>query len=218
MVVVLSDGAAQDWAKLSNPVLIVANPSPIPLNMELEINLSSKRIISIGNLITVKGYDLLISAWALIAQRYPEWSLDIFGKGELHNDLQNQVNCLMLTNSIRLAGTTKDVKSELKKSSFYVMSSRSEGLPMVLIESITCGLPIVAFDCETGPREIIQDNDCGILVENGNVEKLALNIERMILDTELRKEMSIKALEKSKKYELTYIMEKWEKIFQELVR
>lgn len=98
------------------------------------------------------------------------------------------------------------------------MSSRSEGLPMVLIESITCGLPIVAFDCETGPREIIQDNDCGILVENGNVEKLALNIERMILDTELRKEMSIKALEKSKKYELTYIMEKWEKIFQELVR
>ena len=218
MVVVLSDGAAQDWAKLSNPVLIVANPSPIPLNMELEINLSSKRIISIGNLITVKGYDLLISAWALIAQRYPEWSLDIFGKGELHNDLQNQVNCLMLTNSIRLAGTTKDVKSELKKSSFYVMSSRSEGLPMVLIESITCGLPIVAFDCETGPREIIQDNDCGILVENGNVEKLALNIERMILDTELRKEMSIKALEKSKKYELTYIMEKWKKIFQELVR
>ena len=217
MVVVLSDGAAKDWAKLSNQVLIVANPSPIPLNMDLKINLSNKRIISIGNLITVKGYDLLISAWALIAPRYPEWSLDIFGKGELHDDLQNQVDCLMLTNSIRLVGTTKDIKSELEKSSFYVMSSRSEALPMVLIESITCGLPIVAFDCETGPREIIQDNDCGILVENGNVEKLAFNIERMILDTELRKEMSIRALEKSKKYELTHIMEKWEKIFQDLV-
>lgn len=216
--IVLSNGAFNDWIQLSPLPIIIANPSPIHVDTNAVLDLSSKRVITIGNLISVKGYDLLINAWALIAPRYPEWSLDIFGQGELQNELQNQINSLMLTGSIKLVGTTKNVKSELLKSAFYVMSSRSEGLPMVLIESISCGIPIVAFDCETGPREIIKNNDCGILVENGNIQKLALTIEKMILNPMLRKKMSINAIEKSKEYELQYIMNKWENLFHSLIK
>ncbi len=117
--------------------------------------------------------------------------------------------------TIKLVGQTKNIKDELLNSSFFVLSSRFEGLPMVLIESITCGLPIVAFDCETGPREIIKNNDCGILVENGNINELANAMKKIIADEELRKKLSINAIEKSKKYEISNIMSKWEKLFDE---
>lgn len=217
VVVVLSEGAYNEWKSLPNKLLVIANPSSILLNSQSQINLSSKRVISIGNLISVKGYDLLINAWSLISSNYLDWKLDIYGAGELQTELQLQIDSLMLGNSVTLAGLTKDVKLELEKSAFYVMSSRSEGLPMVLIESISCGLPIVAFNCESGPREIIQNNDCGILVEDGNVKKLAKAIELMIQDRYLRQQMSLNAISKSKLYELNYIMKKWDNLFQELM-
>jgi glycosyltransferase involved in cell wall biosynthesis len=218
MVVVLSKGAFNDWKNLPNRTIIIANASPISLNPDFKIDLYSKSIISVGNLIAVKGYDLLIDAWALIAQNYPGWTLYIYGNGELKDILQKQINLLRLDNSVKLAGVTKNVRLKLEKSAFYVMSSRSEGLPMVLIESITCGLPIVAFDCETGPREIIENNGCGILVENGNIKKLAEAMSFMISSKEIRAEMSKKAVEKAKDYELNNIMEKWEQIFFEMTQ
>lgn len=218
MVVLLSKGAFNDWEKLPNSTEIIANASPILLNSDFEIDLYSKNVISVGNLIAVKGYDLLINAWVLVLKNHCDWTLNIYGAGELKDTLQKQINSLKLENSVKLAGVTKNVRLELEKSAFYVMSSRSEGLPMVLIESITCGLPIVAFDCETGPREIIENNGCGILVENGNIKKLAEAISFMITNKKIRLEMSKKAVEKAKDYELSHIMEKWEQVFFEIIK
>lgn len=218
IVVVLSDGAFIDWEHLPNKVVKISNPSSIPLKAEINLDISNKRVISIGNLTAVKGYDLLINAWVLIKPNFPDWNLDIFGAGELENELNALINSFSLGDVVRLVGVTRNVEYELENSAFYVMSSRSEGLPMVLIESITCGLPIVAFDCETGPREIINNNDCGILVENGNIERLVEAIENMILDKDLRLKMSKNALVKSKDYELNHIMEEWIHIFQEIIK
>ena len=113
-------------------------------------------------------------------------------------DLKKIIKSNQLSMTIQLVGQTKNIKDELLNSSFFVLSSRFEGLPMVLIESITCGLPIVAFDCETGPREIIKNNDCGILVENGNINELANAMKKIIVDEEF-----------------SNIMNKWEKLFDE---
>ncbi len=216
-VVVLSKGAQTDWADLPNDLVVINNPSSIIREAEAQIDLNSKRVISIGNLTLVKGYDLLISAWSLIHYKHSDWCLEIFGSGELRKELEEQIITLGLKNSIRLKGLTRNVKKELSKSAFYVMSSRTEGLPMVLIESISCGLPIVAFDCESGPREIINNNDCGILVENGNVDKLAQAIEEMIRNPKLRRDMSLNALEKAEQYDIDNIMQEWNILFQQLL-
>lgn len=216
-IVVLTQVNLNAWGGASNLVKLIPNPSPIINKTKKIPNLNSKRVVAIGKLDVQKGYDMLITAWSKISNQHTDWKLDIFGHGELKNQLQLQIEDLGLSSSIFLRGLTKMVEKELYDSSFFVMSSRFEGLPMVLIESITCGLPIVSFDCETGPSEIIVDNDCGLLVKNGDVDKLAESIEKMILNEGLRYEMAKSALKKSDDYKIGNIMKKWEVLFQELV-
>lgn len=216
-IVVLTNENLKAWEGVSKKIQLIPNPSPLKKKNENSPNLDSKRIIAIGKLDVQKGYDMLLDAWYLIANKFPEWRLDIYGQGGLQKKLQEQIENLNLAPSTSLCGITKNVEKELYSSAFFVMTSRFEGLPMVLIESITCGVPLVSFDCETGPREIIQDNDCGILVESGNVKNFAVAIEKMILDVEFRAKCSNIAFNKSRKYELNYIMEQWEGLFKELL-
>ena len=124
-------------------------------------------------------------------------------------------NCL--DQVITLKGITRNVQQELLTSDFYVMSSRYEGLPMVLLESIANGLPIVSFDCPTGPAEIVENNDCGVLALNGNINDLSEKIIYMIESVDIRKEMSAVAIEKSKKYSIELIMGQWVDLFAELI-
>ena len=124
-------------------------------------------------------------------------------------------NCL--DQVITLKGITRNVQQELLASDFYVMSSRYEGLPMVLLESIANGLPIVSFDCPTGPAEIVENNDCGVLALNGNINDLSEKIIYMIESVDIRKEMSAVAIEKSKKYSIELIMGQWVDLFAELI-
>lgn len=214
-IIVLTEKNLSDWKKITQNVEIISNPSPLTKQENELPNLQSKRAIAIGKLDAQKGFDMLIPAWKKVYESFPDWKLDIFGVGEMEEDLKKIIESNQLSTAIKLAGQTRNIKSELLNSSFFVLSSRFEGLPMVLIESITCGLPIVAFDCETGPREIIKNNDCGILVENGNINELANTMKKIIADEELRKKLSTNAIEKSKKYEISNIMNKWEKLFDE---
>ena len=109
------------------------------------------------------------------------------------------------------------MKSEYLQSAFYVMSSRYEGLPMVLIEAMACGLPLVSFDCECGPREVIKEGENGFLVPTGNVEKLADAMCRLIENQELRGRMSERSKEYASSYLLENIMPKWVNLFNEVV-
>ncbi len=214
-LVVLTNQDAVDWQKTHKNVVVISNP--IPFNCPEKPNLNSKRVIAIGKLDEQKGYDYLLEAWKLVHARHADWQLDIFGQGPWREKLEACIEENALGDSAFLHGTTTDVKSEYLKSAFYVMSSRYEGLPMVLIEAMACGLPLVSFDCECGPREVIKEGENGFLVPMGNVEKLAGAICRLIEDGKLRERMSVKAKEYASRYSLENIMPKWMNLFNELI-
>jgi glycosyltransferase involved in cell wall biosynthesis len=120
-----------------------------------------------------KGLDRLLVAWKQVVQRCPGWELRIFGYGPRLEDLERQVHDLGLGGSVRLMGYTKNLHDEMAAASVFVLSSRWEGYPMVLLEAMACGLPVVAFDCPTGPREIVRHEVDGLLVPNGDLDGLA---------------------------------------------
>lgn len=216
-LVVLTDVNLIAWQGEVNSVIKIVNPSPLSNPSNEKPLLSRKRAIAIGKLDRQKGFDLLIEAWDIVHKNRPEWKLDIYGVGELESQLKNKIKSLNLQSIIELKGLLHNVKYEMNQSAFYLLSSRFEGLPMVLIESITCGLPIVAFDCPTGPREIINNNDCGVLIKNGDVNALANGIIYMIDNPNLLYEMSDNALAKSKNYHIDNIMNQWIKLFNQLL-
>lgn len=215
-VVVLTKSAKTEWEKTHENIFLINNPSPF----ETIINrtcLEYKRAIAIGRLEDQKGFDLLIESWRKVYSKAPDWKLDIFGDGSKKDMLQRLINENNLDQVITLRGVTRNVQEELLKSDFYVMSSRYEGLPMVLLESIANGLPIVSFDCPTGPAEIVENNDCGLLALNANVNDLSEKILYMIENQNERIGMSMVALKKSKKYSISLIMEQWEKLFTKMM-
>src|SRR5690606_14358891 len=156
-----------DYYKSNNKIVIPNAISSLP---KTTATLDQKRAICAGRIAPVKGFDKLISAWKLVVEKYPEWHLDIYGDGELNytNSLKKQIRYLNLENHVTLHGSTDNLEQKMLQSSIYAMSSLTECFPMVLLEAMSCGLPIVTFDCPNGPRNIIQDNNDGLLIENGN--------------------------------------------------
>ena len=216
-VVVLTKSAQIEWKKTHNNVCLINNPSPFATITNKADREEFKRAIAIGRLEDQKGFDLLIMSWKKVYYTHPDWKLDIFGEGSKKDALQKMISENCLDQVITLKGITRNVQQELLTSDFYVMSSRYEGLPMVLLESIANGLPLVSFDCPTGPAEIIENNDCGVLALNGNINDLSEKINYMIENIDIRKEMSIVAIEKSKKYSIELIMRQWEQLFTEML-
>ena len=121
-----------------------------------------------------------------------------------------------MENQMILKGRTNQVQEKIIESSIFALSSKYEGFPMVLLESMACGVPLVSFDCETGPAEIIENNDCGILVENRNVLKLAEAILTLMDDKDLRKKKGEIAKIKSANFSKSKIMAQWMDLFAEL--
>ena len=214
-LIVLTNDDLKQWRKTHNNVLIIPNPNP--LSNSTYSNLKSKRVISVGKLDPQKGYDLLIESWAIVAQKHPDWMLDIFGVGEWEGKLIRSIDVLDLSKCISLRGATDDVLSEYLGSSIYVMSSRYEGLPMVLIEAMSCGLPIVSFDCECGPRELIKEGINGFLVKPFETEQLADKICELIEDEPLRELMGVNAQKEVKRFSKLSVMHQWISLFDQLL-
>lgn len=158
-------------------IIPITNPTPYK-NIKHMPSLSSKTIIAIGRLTYQKGFDLLIEAWAKVARNNIDWKLIIVGNGGNEEMLKEQARKLGVWNSIDFVPETKNIEFYYAKSSFYCLSSRFEGLPMVLLEAQSYGLPIISFDCDTGPSEIIEHNINGYIVENGNIEELQCALEK----------------------------------------
>ena len=213
-LVVLTKADLQQWAKTHKNVIQIPNPNP--LNNSKYSLLDQKQVISVGKLDPQKGYDLLVEAWSLVVLKHPNWVLNIFGKGELKQKIIDKIEEFNLIGKVNLCGLTNNVVDNYLKSSIYVMSSRYEGLPMVLIEAMSCGLPMVSFDCEFGPREVIKNKENGFLIEPNNINKLADKICLLINDENLRKEMGAKSIESAKRFSKEKIMEEWLKLFKEI--
>jgi glycosyltransferase involved in cell wall biosynthesis len=178
--------------------------------------LESKVLVAAGRLVRQKGFDLLIKAYATVAARHPDWQLRIFGWGAKREKLAAQIADLDLTGKIRLEGPTRRLDEELANASGYVLSSRFEGLPMVLLEAVTAGVPAVAFDCPTGPREIIDHGRNGLLVPPRDVEALAEGMLRLIEQPAERRAMGAAARADSGRYSMPAVRDRWEQLFTEL--
>lgn len=208
--VVLTEEDASSWNMLSNKVVI---PNPLSEIPDVHSKLENKIVVSVGRYDPIKGFDMLIEAWALVSKRHPDWKLKIIGPGE-RKPYQEQVKRLGLGHCVSCNGASNHVYEEMSESSLYVLSSRSEGFGLVLIEAMACGLPCVAFSCSAGPRSIIIDYHNGILVEKNNIINLSDAICFIIEHDNERREFAKCARKDSEQYCLDIVMQKWLNLFQ----
>ncbi|NJP95372.1 glycosyltransferase family 4 protein [Nonomuraea sp. FMUSA5-5] len=173
-------------------------------------------VIAAGRLVPQKGFDLLIQAFAQVVPEHPEWRLRIFGTGPRKGQLAGLVEQYGLGGHVSLPGRTDRLDKELTAASVYALSSRFEGLPMVMIEAMTHALPVVAFDCPTGPKDVLTDGVDGVLVPPRDVDALAAALNRIIADRDLRVRMGRAARRTSRAYAPEHVMPLWEDLFAEL--
>ena len=213
-MIVLTEDAKRDWPELSNVQLI---PDPIPFKVDQVSTLSSKRVVSIGRYAYEKGNDLLLRAWAKVEKQCQDWTLDIYGQGNQtpYRELMQELG--IDEKRCRLHGSITDVKNIYQGCSVFTLPSRFEGFGLVIIEAMACGVPVVVFDCENGPRNIITTNFDGILVKPFDVNEYADSLLRLIQDDQLLSQMGKRAHESSKCYLIEDIAQKWKDLFDEII-
>lgn len=190
-------------------IIPIANPTPYE-NVKHRPSLDFKNVLTLGRLTYQKGFDSLIEAWAQVCKTNEDWTLSIVGSGEDEEALKDQAKRLEVLSRINFVPANKDIEQYYKKSSFYCLSSRFEGLPMVLLEAQAFGLPIVAFDCDTGPAEVVEHRTTGLLVKAGDTSQLADCLLTMINITNSEYEMmSANTIENSQNFSIQSIIKTW---------
>lgn len=175
---------------------------------------NNREILSIGNLIHRKGIDLLLTAAKIVLEKYPHWQWKIIGDGEMEKTICHFIKNNNLHGKLILeTPVTSNTEQLYNNSSLFALTSRMEPFGMVLAEAMSFGIPCVSFDCETGPRHIITNNEDGILVEKENPEKLAAAISTLIENEELRKKMGEKAVLNVQRFSPEIIYKLWEQVF-----
>lgn len=214
-VVVLSKKDLKSWRKFLNNVTYIYNP--ITINPKPVLDYGAKRAVAVGRVEWQKGFDLLVKAWAKIHDNYPDWELDIYGGGAKNDidGLQRQIDASNLHGVVNIKGRTDDISKAYSEHSIMILSSRYEGFGLVLVEASACGLPLVSFDCEQGPSEIIDEGKNGYLVSPvGNIEGLADAICKLIQDGNLRKSMGAKGKQMSEQFSLDKVYKEWLYLFK----
>ena len=201
--------------KNSSKVTII--PYPIIIRHSQRASLNEKVVVTAGRLVYQKNFSSLIRSWKIVHSKHPDWKLDIWGQGELKSRLEKQIEDCNLRGSVLLRGVTPDLISRFAESSIFVSSSVLEGLPLVMLYALSCGLPIVSYDYPTGPKDTITDGKDGFLIKAGDECAMAENICYLIEHERERKEMGMAALEKSKLYTVDVIMDKWMTLFRDLL-
>lgn len=209
-LVALSNENLKEWNVKNG--LVIANPCWI--QNDIVADLKSKKVIAVARNSYEKGLDRLLLIWEKLKKKHSDWILEIYG--DSITDLQPIVSDLGLHSSVILSEPVKDISEKYLASSLYIMTSRTEGFPMVLLEAMASGLPCVAYDCPSGPRAIIDEGMNGFLVEDGNLGSFVQKLESLIEDENLRMKMGKNAKESVKKYEIDGIMQQWKTLFESL--
>jgi len=211
--VVLTDGNKKEW---SNTKKILVIPNPLPFIPDENSSLLNKTVIAVGKQGYQKGYDRLLKSWKLIISRNPGWKLNIYGKKIPAQKLEELSKELNLQSSVVFFDPVKEIEKKYLESSVFVLSSRFEGFGMVIIEAMSCGLPVVSYDCKYGPSDIIKNNEDGFLIEDGCIELFAEKMELLMQNYDLRLKMGSKGKENTKKYEPEAIGKKWDQLFNQI--
>jgi len=208
--IVLSNDSLKEW-DVKNSFVI---PNPNWINTQYSATLKSKKVIIVARHSYEKGLDRLLKIWKIVSVSNPDWVLEIFGKKSESIDLKALANKLNISSSVTFFEPQKDIVERYLGASIYVMTSRSEGLPMVLIEAMSCGLPVVAFDCPIGPRAIIDSNKNGFLIQDENYDDFIEKLELLMQNYSLRAKIGACAKESVSKYKVDVIMDQWNNLFQ----
>lgn len=217
-IITLTPADAEAYVKLYKAKKVLSIANPITIDGLQPAELMSKRILSAGRLVGQKGFDRLLKAWSLIEAKYPEWQLRIVGSGKKLASLKKEMKTLQLQNRVEMIPHSKNMVEQYSQASIYAMTSRYEGFPLVLLEAMASGLPIVSFDCPRGPSDIILPEETGLLVANNDIKAFALALERLISNSSLRLSMGQKALEQSAKYTPQHIVKQWTAALQKMSR
>lgn len=210
--IVLTREDYEHWPELTNKKVI---SNFISEYKGEKTTLDSKAAIAVGRYTWQKGFDLAINAWQFVAQKHPDWTLHIYGSGD-KTSYEHIVKSKGLEGKVICHPATKDIFQMYQASSFFVLSSRYEGLPLVLLEAMSTGLPAVSFTFPCGPKDIISDHQDGLLIINGNITELAQGICELIENPEKRKQLGNNAYIKAKQYYPDIIMKQWIELFESL--
>ncbi len=201
---------------------VIPNLVSIPVayrvrNTQQPRNTAGHTLVAMGRLVPEKGFDLLLNAFSLIANRHPTWSLMILGDGPLRTDLETQVSALKLADRVRLAGITSEPFYALCSADLFVLPSRFEGFPNGLCEAMGCGLPVVSFDCPSGPRDIIRHGVDGILVPPEDTSALASTLDHLMSDELERVRLAASAPDVLDRFSPERVLALWDDLFDEVV-
>lgn len=199
--------------KIKPRVSVIRNASSFSIANQSVLETKEKTILAVGRLTYQKAFDRIINIWATIENK-KGWKLKIIGDGEDKESIEYLIEINDLQDSVELLPSSKNIDIEYEKASVFVMTSRYEGLPLVLIESKSFGIPAISYDCKTGPREIINNNSDGFLIPENNIGMFKDKLETLITDENLRKKMQLAALNDANNYTRETIIAKWLRILE----
>lgn len=209
-VIVVSPESIKEW-NLKRGIVI---SNPLWFLTDKVADLSQKKVISVGRHVYEKGFDRLLEIWKKVILRHPDWNLSIYGKSNPDFDIVALAKKLNIDKNITFFEPVKNIHEKYLEASIYLMTSRYEGFGMVLIEAMASGLPCIAFDCPCGPRSIIENNQNGFLIEDGNENQFIQKLEYLIENENLRIDMGNKSKISINKYQIEAIMEQWNSVLK----
>lgn len=203
------------WKGFSNLRVI---PNALPFSPQKRADVSAKHLIAVGRMEYQKNFPELLQIWSRVVPDFPEWQLHLYGSGWMLDFLKRQAKELGVASQVSFEGAVSDMETAYASSSVYLMTSHYEGLPMVLLEAQSVGLPAVSYMCPSGPRDIITDGKDGFLVGQYDQVAFAERLRTLMQDEELRRSMGQAAEVASHRYDLDVIMPQWLSLFNELVK
>ena len=203
--------------QLKAKAVIIPNPVTLPDNLVRPPG-DGTRFVAVGRMERQKGFDLLLEAFARVAARLPVVSLVIFGDGPERASLERQALALGIADRVRMPGITSSPGDWLSAGDVFVLSSRFEGFPNVLLEALMAGMVAVAFDCPWGPAEILRPPDAGLLIPAADVDQLAEALRRVATDEPLRRKLAASGPLVAKRYSQPIVLAQWDEVISKAVR
>lgn len=215
-VVSLTEHDLPKLRKLNRNSFVI--PNSVSFCPDKPAKLENKVILAIGRMDYNKGYDLLLDVFSRLTPEHPDWNLRIIGNGPLKEKISSRIEASGLKDRVEILAPTNRIIDQYLDASIYLMTSRAEALPMVLLEAQACGLPVVSFNCETGPSDIINNNKDGYLIDCFDVELMTKKIAALCSDAELRRQFGTRGRENIGKFRPEIISRKWETLFHDLIQ